>query len=194
MDEPVHFYLAANIEEGRNYFEVCPQGSERKKFRIETIHISSRSDPFLGRNKYYGGIIIYGRKDEEEWITENGTHCKSGHVVIMQTDSKEFKKLQKKWLNEPGQVHGIIYREAFGESCNDVNVVGEGFGIINGEFTTKSFVFNSPDDGYHNDNWEMHPHSTRCVRKVVEWWKAAGSSYCDSPNHPVERLLSSADD
>ena len=76
-------------------------------------------------------------------------------------------------MNEPSQVHGIIYREAFGESCNNVNVVGEGFGIINGEFLTKSFVFNSSNDDYHNDSWEMHAHSTKCVRKVVEWWKKA---------------------
>ena len=77
-------------------------------------------DPFLGSNKYYGGIIIYGREDEEDWSTENGTHCKSGYVVIMQTDSKEFKQLQKKWWDEPGQVHAIIYRKAFKERVDSL--------------------------------------------------------------------------
>lgn len=107
---------------------------------------------------------------------------------------KNLKSYKKKWVNEPSQVHGIIYREAFGESCNNVNVVGEGFGIMNGEFLTKSFVFNSSNDDYHNDSWEMHAHSTKCVRKVVEWWKKAGSNYLDCPNHSVKSLLSSDND
>ena len=41
-DEPKRVYLAAIIEEGRDFFKVCPQGSEGKKFWIDTIHISSK--------------------------------------------------------------------------------------------------------------------------------------------------------
>ena len=100
----------------------------------------------------YGGIIIYGREGEGDQYTANGTHGKSGYVVIMHTDTEEFKEQQKKWRNEPGKVHGTIYRKAFGESCNEVNVVGEGFGITNGEFKTISGAFNPTHGGdYHNN-------------------------------------------
>ncbi|PFX12617.1 hypothetical protein AWC38_SpisGene23392 [Stylophora pistillata] len=140
------------------------------------------------------GIIIYGRNDCDDWSTANGTHCKSGYVVIMQTDTKEFQDLQKKWQNEPGQVHGIIYREAFGESCKDVNVVGEGFAIMKGVFKTTSGAFNpSHGDDYHDDSWEMHPDSKKCVKKVVERWKTARSNFRECQNHAVKTLLSSKD-
>ena len=116
----------------------------------------------------------------------------------MQTDTEEFKKLQKKKKKKGGTNRAKSLASStgklLGESCNNANVVGEGFGIINGEFLTKSFVFNSSNDDYHNDSWEMHAHSTKCVRKVVEWWKKAGSNYLDCPNHSVKSLLSSDND
>ena len=100
----------------RDCFVVCPRvGKVGKSFCVDTIHISCKSDPYRGSRFMYGGIIIYGREGEGDWYTANGTHGKSGYVVIMQTDTEEFKELQKKWPNEPGKVHGIIYRKAFGE-------------------------------------------------------------------------------
>ena len=47
----------------------------------------------------------------------------------MRTDTEEFQDKQNKW-GERGRVHGTIYRIAFGESCDDVTIVAEGFGII----------------------------------------------------------------
>ena len=182
-------------EEENDCFMVLPRrgGSLKgRRFVVDTIHISCKSDPYRGGCFMYGGIIIYGREGEGDWYTANGTHGKSGYVVIMQTDTEEFKELQKKWPNEPGKVHGIIYRRAFGESCKKVNVVGEGFGITNGEFKTISGAFNpTHGDDYHDDSWEMHPHSTKCVRKVVEWWKEAGYNFLECQNHSVKSLLSS---
>ena len=40
-DEPTRVYLAAIIEEGRDFFKVCPQGSEGKKFCIDTRAVES---------------------------------------------------------------------------------------------------------------------------------------------------------
>lgn len=41
--------------------------------------------------------MIYGHEGEGDRRTENETHGKSGyHLVIVQTDTEEFKKLQKK--------------------------------------------------------------------------------------------------
>ena len=87
-------------------------------------------------------IVLYGRNGETDWYTANGTHCKSGYVVIMRTDTSEFEDLQRRWADEPGRVHGIIYRKAFGESCKYENVVGEGFGIIDGKLKIFSGAFN----------------------------------------------------
>ena len=78
----------------RDYFTVCPRvGKVGRSFRVDTIHISCKSDPYRGSSHLYGGIIIYVCQGEGEWCTPNGTHCKSGYVVIMETDTKEFKEL-----------------------------------------------------------------------------------------------------
>ena len=99
---------------------------------VKTLHISCQSDTYRRSDYKYGGIIIYGRNGETDSYTNNKTHCKSGYVVIKQTDTDEFQKKNNEW-HERGKVHGTIYRFAFGESCDDRGVrpvVGEGFGII----------------------------------------------------------------
>ena len=120
---------AANVEDHGDSFDVYPKRrDEGPTFIVKTLHISCQSDTYRGSDHKYGGIIIYGRNGQTDWKTCNYTHCKSGYVVIKQTDTSEFKELQKKW-KERGIVHGTIYRKAFGESCDDVTVIGEGFGM-----------------------------------------------------------------
>jgi len=71
-----------------------------------------------------------------------------------------------------------------------MKVVGEGFGIMDGEFQTSSGAFNpSHGDDYHDSSWEMHPDSKKCVKKVVEYWKNAGNQFLRCQNHPVKDLL-----
>jgi len=144
---------AANVRPSRDEssFDIYPAHSSAPRFTVETLHISCKSDTYRGSKHKFGGIIIYARNGETDWYTANNTHCKSGYVVIMQTDTKAFKDLQAAWSNEPGKVHGIIYRKAFGESCKGMKVVGEGFGIMNGKFKIISGVFNPVDDDYHDD-------------------------------------------
>ena len=186
---------AANVKREKDFFFVYPRSGNGGRLPVYTIHISCKSDAYEGNVSSYGGIIIYGREGEGDWVTKNETRCKSGYVVIMQTDTEEFKELQEEWPNEPGKVHGIIYRKAFEESCNEVNVVGEGFAIMNGEFKTISGAFNpSHGDDYHDDSWKMHPDSAECVKKVVEWWKKAGNNFLECQNHSVKSLLSSDND
>ena len=105
-----------------------------------------------------------------EWRTVNNTYCKTGYIVIQDTDSENVKK----WIGkEPGQVHGAVYRNAFGESYAEV--VGEGFAIRNGKFEMCSSVFNNPKgSAFHDHRRRMHELSEHCVRKVVEYWKTAG--------------------
>lgn len=122
---------AANVDvaDDKSSFDVYPEPpGSGPTFTVTTLHISCQSDTYRGSGCLYGGIILYGRNDQGDWYTANNTHCKSGYVVITRTDTKEFKELQDKW-SEPGQVHGVIYRKAFGESLNNVKAVGEGFGI-----------------------------------------------------------------
>ena len=109
-------------------------------------------------------------------------------VVIMQTDTKAFKDLQATWPDEPGIVHGIIYREAFGESCKGMKVVGEGFAIMNGEFKIISGVFNPVNDDYHDNSSLMNRDSPRYVEAVVIIWKRAGPNFREKQNHSVKEL------
>ena len=86
----------------------------------------------------------------------------------MRTDTCEFEELQRRW-DEPGRVHGIIYRKAFGESCKYKNVVGEGFGITDGGFKmfSSAFYLAKGKDLYHDDSTYMNSESARCVKAMV---------------------------
>ena len=172
----------------RSSFDVYPANDCGPSFTVNTIHISCQSDTYLGSGHKYGGIILYARNGQTDWYTANGTHCKSGYVVIMQTDTREFEELQGRWYNEPGQVHGVIYRKAFGESCKGMKVVGEGFGIMNGGFKIISGVFNPADDEYHDNSSLMNEDSARCVEAVVNIWKGAGPNFPSKQNYSVKEL------
>ena len=185
---------AANVEEKKYCFRVTPLRSTGEIFTVDTIHISRNSDAYKSDKTSYGGIIVYGREGKGDWITKNGKHCKSGYVVITETDTEEFKKLQDEWPNEPGKVHGIIYRRAFDESCNDVKVVAEGFAIMNGKFKTVSGAFNPNKDDYHDSTDVMNQVSAKCVKKLVKWWKKTGNKFQTCPDHSVKSLLSSDND
>ena len=143
---------SVSVEDNGKELVVYPSGGSGPSFSIKTIHISFKSDTYLGPHHKYGGIIVYGRNVETHWYTANGTHCKSGYVVIMRTDTSEFEDLQRRW-DEPGRVQGIIYRKAFGESCKYENVVKEGFGIIEGKLKIFSGAFNlaKGNDLYQDD-------------------------------------------
>ena len=59
---------AANIKRQQDCFLVYPRDSnEGEIFRIYTIHISCKSDPYRGSASMYGGIIIYVREGEGDW-------------------------------------------------------------------------------------------------------------------------------
>ena len=81
----------------RTSFDVLPAHGYGLSFTVSTLHISCESDTYRGSERKYGGIIIYSRNGETDWRTANGTHCKSGYVVIIQTDTKAFKDLQAAW-------------------------------------------------------------------------------------------------
>ena len=81
----------------RTSFVVCPAQGYGPSFTVSTLHISCKSDTYRGSEQKFGGVIIYSRNGQTDWRTANNTHCKSGYVVIMQTDTKDFKDLQAAW-------------------------------------------------------------------------------------------------
>ena len=158
---------------------------------VKTMHISCQSDMYQ-RGHNYAGVIIYQYDGKSEWRTANNTRCKSGYIVIQDTDSENVKK----WIGkEPGAVHGAVYRNAFGESVSEGNVVGEGFAYRNGKcevekFEINSSVFNNPKGSvYHDHRRRMHELSKHCVGKVVEHWKTAGPNWFRQRNFQVKDLL-----
>ena len=197
MDEfMIHMnILKANVDEKPDKSGLVVFSTEGgPSFTVETIHISCTSDAYNGSGHQYGGIIIYNREPSTkhysgvaEWWTENNTHCKTGYLVIKDTDSKP--RPQDEFPNEPGIVHGAIYRKVFGESCKGKKVIGEGFGVVNGEFTTKSGSFNAVDDGYRDSDIMENPKMAKCVKKVVESWKAARGNFTACQNYKVKDLL-----
>ncbi|CAB4025960.1 Hypothetical predicted protein [Paramuricea clavata] len=156
------------------------RGKTRKEeVAFETLRLSCKSDTYQEGHRY-GGVIIYlyKAKSESEWKSDwrtcNNTHCKTGYIVIQDTDSENVKK----WIGkEPGKVHGAVYRNAFGESVNDADVVGEGF-AFRSNFEIVSRTLNNANDQFHDENETMNKPSAHCVRKIVtEYWKDGGSSY-----------------
>ena len=163
---------------------------------VKTMRISCQSDTY-NPDHNYAGVIIYQYNGKSEWRTANNTRCKSGYIVIQDTDSENVKK----WIGkEPGAVHGAVYRNVFGESVNERDVVGEGFALRNeksevAKFEINSGVFNNPEGSvYHDERRRMHELSEHCVRKVVEYWKTAGRDWRVRPrNFEVKELLEDFD-
>ena len=170
---------------------IFPTSYNKEEVSVETMHISCQSDTHQpGRE--YGGVIIYQYNDKSDWRTANNTHCKSGYIVIQDTESENVKQWK---TDEPGVVHGAVYRNAFGESVKDAEVVGEGFAFRrNGKFEMCSSVFNNPPgSAFHDHRRRMHELSEHCVRKVVEYWKTAGPSWVRQRNFEVRQLLKDFD-
>ena len=175
---------------GKDRIVITPQYHNKDEVSVEIIQISGKSDTYKpGHN--YGGVIIYQYNGKSEWQTANNTLCKSGYIVIQDTDSQSVKK----WKGtEPGVVHGAVYRNAFGESVNDAEVVGEGFAMLNGKFEMCSGVFNNPSDSaFHDRRKRMHELSEHCVRKVVGYWKNASPCLTSKMTYEVKKLLEDFD-
>ena len=159
-----------------NILMCSPYWPNLPSFSVETIHISCKSDAYQGTNNSYAGILIYSCDGQSEWQTANGTRCKCGYLVIMDTETKKVMDYRYQGTS-PGIVHGAVYRSAFGEECTARNVVAEGFSVMNGQFRINSGVFNPAQDGYHDNKRSMHPLSAECIKYVVDYWMEAGEQF-----------------
>ena len=194
LSKPVSFGAAAFTRMPRNE-SIRILSTSEGDIDVKTMHISCQSDMYQ-RGHNYAGVIIYQYDGKSEWRTANNTRCKSGYIVIQDTDSENVKK----WIGkEPGAVHGAVYRNAFGESVSEGNVVGEGFAYRNGKcevekFEINSSVFNNPKGSvYHDHRRRMHELSKHCVGKVVEHWKTTGPNWFRQRNFQVKELLEDFD-
>ena len=169
-----------------NILMCSPTSPNLPSFAVQTIHISCQSDAYQGPNNSYAGILIYSCDGNSEWQTANGTNCKCGYLVIMDTGTEKVRAYQG---TSPGLVHGAVYRSAFGEECTARNVVAEGFSVMNGVFGINSGVFNPAQDGYHDNERSMHSLSAACIKEVVDYWMEAGESFLNSSrNFTVENV------
>ena len=164
--------------------EVFSGFSNRPSFPFNTIHISCKSDAYQGEDYNYAGVIIYAYGGKTEWVTQNGTRCKGGYLVIKDTARGEVNKFER----EPGAVHGAVYRSVFGEKYSEA-VIGEGFAVMKGKFKINSGVFNSAKDGYHDEKRSMDDNTHRCIEKVVNYWKEARQDFLRCQNFKVQDLL-----
>ena len=98
-------------------------------------------------------------------------------------------------------VHGAVYRNAFGESVSEVNVVGEGFALRNGKYKVEKFeinssVFNNPKNSLSRPP-QKNARAVGAMRSkgsgVVEYWKTAGPSWVRQKNFEVKELLEDFD-
>ena len=179
---------AANVEMRKGEIKCHPNPGhpDLPSFSVKTIHISCKSDAYRGTAYDYAGVIIYSCNGKSEWQTANGTRCKSGYLVIMDTETEKVRK----YLGEsPGCVHGAVYRSAFGEQRKEGSVIAEGFSVRKGVFKINSGVFNWTQDDYHDQKKSMNRNTAHCVEKVINYWKEAGKDYLRCQNVKIQDLL-----
>ena len=144
---------------------------------VTTVHLSCSSDVYQGIDHRYAGFILYGYNGETDWKL-NGVHCKTGYIVIRDTDSYAVKQYIGK---AAGQVHGAVYMSVFGEDVSD-KVVGEGFAWQYGEFKSNSITFNEGTERYHDKEKQMSDEGEKCVHEVLQKWALAGLDFHSLPS------------
>ena len=148
--------------------------SEFPDLSFQTIRLSCASDPYRPGKDNYAGFILFGLKSDrivtQDWWL-NGKHCKSAYLVIQDTDSEGVKRYIGK---APGQVHGAVYWNVFGEGADVTKAIGEGFAWRNGELRLNSATFNIRKDSngaYHDGEKVISKEMEKCVGKILVDWR-----------------------
>ena len=154
--------------------------------RVTTVHLSCHSSVYRGPAYNYAGFILYTHGGKSEW-TLNGWRCKTGYIVVKDTNSPGVKRYEGK---VEGIVHGAVYKDMFGEDVG--NTVGEAFAVMNGKVKWRSATFNARNDAYHDNSREISALAQQCVAKVLQMWMEEGersNCLCTSRNFAVKGLL-----
>ena len=156
-------------------------GASLPQIPVTTLHLSCASDVYDGTSKNYAGFVLYSHNGQTSW-TLNGKKCKSGYIVIQDTDSSNVQRYRA--AGSPGVVHGAVYRNVFGEDIGK-STVGEGFAVMDGEMKWNSYTFNAPRDSvYHDHCKDISQVARDNIEKVLQEWKDAGMK---SHSLPTER-------
>ena len=164
---------------------------------FNTICLSSESHAFSEKESRYAGFILYAWTDDNGVVKDvwqlNGKHCKSAYFVIQGTDSPEVKQYRGS-DKAPGQVHGAVYWNVFGEDEDVKKAVGEGFSFVDGEYKWNSTTFNANSDAYHDGIRKISHLAEKCVTRIVKDWKrisVRGQTSWRGKTYSVKGLLSS---
>ena len=156
--------------------------------QVEKFVLSNKSDVYIPEHNY-GGIILYSHKGKTDWRL-NGIHCKTGYIVILDTDSERVKSMI---ATSPGIVHGAVYKCIFGEDPAP-DTIGEGFAFLNGEYRWNSWSFNGKPSAYHDGQKRISKLTESFVGKVLNIWKQEGVTSKSLPtcqNYSVASLKES---
>ena len=160
--------------------------------KFDTIYFSNASHAFRGKHRSYAGFILYAWEEDKkkvkiEWWL-NRRHCKSAYFVIQDTDSRDVKRYRGR-DKAPGQVHGAVYWNVFGEGADVNKAVGEGFAYRNGNLEWNSSVFNKGHMAYHDNMREISDVAKVCVEKIINDW--TGRQTSEEVEYKVKDLFSS---
>lgn len=144
-------------------------GASLPEIPVTTLHLSCSSDVYGGPSKNYAGFVLYSHDGQTSW-TLNGRKCKSGYIVIQDTDSSGVRK----YLGaSPGVVHGAVYKNVFGEDIG-ARTVGEGFAVMGGVIKWNSYTFNAHKDFYHDSRKGISQVAQENIERVLQVWMDAG--------------------
>lgn len=155
---------------------------------FKTIRLSCESHVFRAKESRYAGFILYAWTDDEGGVRDewwlNGKHCKSAYLVIQDTESPDVKRYVGR---APGQVHGAVYWNVFGEGADVKRAVGEGFAFVDGKCKWNSYTFNANDDAYHDGKRGISDLAKKCLNKIINDWRQTSHI---GKTYNVEDLLS----
>ena len=98
-----------------NAFDIYSNRNLGPRYKVETLHISSQSDTYCGKDRKYGGIIIYGLQSRQwsPWCTSNrqtvtvlqtAQAARAGMLLLCKPTRANFKRCK---IN--GQVNRVEY-------------------------------------------------------------------------------------
>eukprot|EP01083_Nonionella_stella_P174932 607756_1 len=132
------------------------------EFSISIFHVSCRSDKIMGQNMI--GIVLY-LCDNQQLFYLNGMKCRSGYILLV--SSHKLAQIQTK----AGTMHSKAFKYFAGKDLQDMNIVGGGFGIKNGDPVFRSWTFNAATAHFHDGKKEMHPMEQQCIKAAINNWK-----------------------
>ena len=198
IEPPIHAIIgAANTEKRSRHnssgkidtIVVRSTSSKDSDLEFTTIRLSCESHAYNKKEENYAGFILYGWRQngngkvlQDWWL--NGKHCRNAYLVIQGTDSAGVKEMRRK--GAPGQVHGAVYWNVFGEGADPGHAVGEGFALVGKDQKWNSWTFNGQSDAYHDGKKKISVAAQECVVKIMKDWKKTSKV---GKTYTVEQLL-----